>query len=246
MEAFTETCGGYGAPEDSSDQAMEEPMMWVDMEYDRSPAELVWADSHQWGPLGGKLMNLSYGYGKMYLIMPQAIGQHYQAGMIELPLPQFPTGIMRARVNPSDGQLYVCGMSAWATNQMIQVGGLYRVRYTGKPLYLPVAIKALRQGIELQFSQSLDGDTARDTSNYQVTTWDIIRSSKYGSDRYNKQSLKINQVDISNDGKTVLIHMADIKPTRIMEIKYQLKALDGKKFEGAIQNTIHQLAEDSS
>ena len=33
---------GYGAPADTSDQAMEMPLCWIDMKYDRSPAELLW------------------------------------------------------------------------------------------------------------------------------------------------------------------------------------------------------------
>lgn len=232
---------GYGAPKDSSDHLMEKPMMWVDMKYDRSPAELLWAESDQWGPLNGKLLNLSYGYGKIFLIMTEAVEGIHQAGMVELPLPQFPTGIMRARINPNDGQLYACGMAAWATSRMIQLGGLYRVRYTGRPLHLPITMKALKNGIELQFSEALDPNDAIRVDNYQISTWDIHRSSKYGSDRYNVKEMQISRVEIDSDGNTVLLHLPDIQPTRIMEIKYQLKSVDGKSFQGAIQNTINEL-----
>ena len=50
---------------------MIQPLLWIDQKYDRSPAELLWAESDRWGPLGGQLLNLSYGYGKIFLVMPQ-------------------------------------------------------------------------------------------------------------------------------------------------------------------------------
>ena len=56
---------------------------------------------------------------------------------------------MRARMNPLDGQLYVVGMSAWATSQMMQTGGLYRIRYTGETIRMPVSLRMLEGAIEL-------------------------------------------------------------------------------------------------
>ncbi|MEM8488536.1 MAG: DUF6797 domain-containing protein [Bacteroidota bacterium] len=232
---------GYGAPADSSDEAMNDPLMWIDSRYDRSPSELLWADSEAWGPLAGSLLNLSYGYGKIFAVMPQKVDGKRQAGMVELPIPQFPTGIMRGRFNPKDGQLYALGMSAWATNQMIQVGGMYRIRYTGNDLQLPIAMKAYSSGMQLTFASPLDAKIATDPAQYTVTTWDLVRSRKYGSDRHNTQALEIEKVTISDDGKTVMLHLPAIAPTWIMEIKYNLKAKSGKMFDGVIQNTIYAL-----
>ncbi|GAB5551412.1 MAG: c-type cytochrome [Saprospiraceae bacterium] len=234
---------GYGAPPDSSDTAMESPLCWIDSKYDRSPAELLWADSDQWGPLSQQLLNLSYGNGKIFGVMTQKVGGTRQGGMIELPVPQFPTGIMRGRFNPSDGQLYTCGMSAWATNQMIQVGGLYRVRYTGKPLFLPIKMRALTTGMELQFSDTLDQKAATDPANYTISTWDLQRSRRYGSDRYNLQELKVENISLSEDGQVLHLQLPEIAPTWVMEIKYKLQGKDGTAFEGAIQNTIYELEE---
>jgi len=232
---------GYGAPKDSSDEAMVQPMAWIDMEYDRSPSELLWAESEKWGPLNGSLLNLSYGYGKIFAVLTQKIGSQEQGGMVELPLPQFPTGIMRGRFNPKDGQMYVCGMAAWATSRMIQVGGLYRVRYTGKPLNLPVKMKALDTGMQLIFSEALDKARVEDLKSFQVNTWDIERSRKYGSKRFNEKSLEISKISLAEDGKTVFIQLPEIKPSWIMEIIYKLKSKKGKEFEGAIQNSVYEL-----
>ncbi|MEM7374240.1 MAG: DUF6797 domain-containing protein [Bacteroidota bacterium] len=237
---------GYGAPKDSSDEAMIQPMMWVDMEYDRSPSELLWAETDNWGPLNGSLLNISYGYGKVFVVMTQNTANNEQGGMVELPVPQFPTGIMRARFNPADGQMYMTGMSAWATSRMIQVGGFYRVRYTGKSLNLPVELKAMKSGMKLTFSEPLDKTRAADPNSFEVNTWDIKRTSDYGSKRYNEKTLKIDKVTLSDDGKSVMIHLPKIKPSWIMEIIYDLKSAKGTQFNGAIQNSVYELASDEA
>jgi hypothetical protein len=221
---------------------MVQPLCWVDMKYDRSPAELVWAKSDKWGPLNGSLLNLSYGYGKIFVVLIQNIEDQKQGGIVELPVPQFPTGIMRGRISPKDGQFYLCGMSGWSTSQMIQVGGIYRTRYTGKPLNLPVKMEALTSGMLLTFSDDLDEETATNIDNYIINTWDLKRTKEYGSDRYNEKELKIEAVTLLEDGKSILIQIPDIKPTWVMEIKYQLKDSEGTQIEGAVQNTIYKLA----
>lgn len=43
---------GYNPPKDSTRTAMEQPMVWIDMEFDRSPSELLWVDSKKWGTTG--------------------------------------------------------------------------------------------------------------------------------------------------------------------------------------------------
>jgi hypothetical protein len=232
---------GYGAPPDTSDDAMLQPLCWVDMKYDRSPAELLWADSDKWGPLNGSLLSLSYGYGKIFVVLVQDVADIKQGGIVELPVPQFPTGVMRGRFSPKDGQFYLCGMSGWSTTQMIQVGGIYRTRYTGTPLNLPVKMEALQSGMVLRFSDDLDEETATDINNYTVNTWDLKRTHRYGSDRYNVKELKISNVNLLDDNKSIIIQLPDIKPTRIMEILYKLKDSEGTEFEGAVQNTIYKL-----
>ncbi len=232
---------GYGAPEDASNEAMEQPLCWVDMKYDRSPAELLWADSEQWGPLNGSLLSLSYGYGKIFVVLVQDVAGKKQGGIVELPVPQFPTGIMRGRFSPKDGQFYLCGMSGWSTSQMIQVGGIYRTRYTGKPLNLPLKLEALQSGILLTFSDDLDEEEATNIDNYTISTWDLKRTSDYGSDRYNEKELEISVVTLLDDEKTVHIQLPDIEPTWVMEIKYKLQDSEGTTFEGAVQNTIYKL-----
>jgi putative heme-binding domain-containing protein len=233
---------GYHDVSDPSDAAMKQPLVWITNAFDRSPSELLWVTGDGWGPLKGSLLNFSYGYGKVYVVPYEKVGGQVQGGMCELPLPQFPTGVMRGRFHPDNGQLYCLGMFAWAGNQT-QPGGFYRVRYTGKPVYLPIGLKATKGGVVITFSGALDPKTAGDPTNYAVQTWSLKRSEQCGSGHYDEKPAQVTAAKVSADGKTVTLEIADLKPTWSMAIKYHLRSADGATVQGCLHNTIHRLGE---
>ncbi|MCH6234712.1 DUF6797 domain-containing protein [Cognataquiflexum rubidum] len=236
---------GYNPPADSTENGMELPLVWVDRERDQSPSELLWVNSKKWGALNGKLLNFSYGYGKVFVVPYEKIGEQVQGGIYELPIPRFSTGVMRGRFNPGDEQLYLCGLSAWGSTQP-QLGGLYRIRKVDQPMVIPVGIKATTQGMELNFTDELDARSVADTAHYTVKTWDLLRSRKYGSKHYNEQTLTVTKAELGKDKKSIKLTIPQIKPTWGMEIQYRVKDDRGKDITGLIQNTIHQVAASSN
>lgn len=234
---------GYHNVKSSSDDAMEPPLCWITNAFDRSPGELVWVNSDAWGPLKGSLLNLSYGYGRVYLVPHESVsvpgrGKVHQGGMIRLPIPDFPTGVMRGRFHPTDGQLYLCGMFAWA-GSATSPGGLYRLRATGRPVCLPTQLRADSTGLHLTFPEILDPGSV-EPKNIQVKTWALKRSERYGSDHYDEQPLPVQAVRLSADRHTLTI-AAPLQPVWCMEIRYTLKSEDGEPVEGIIHNTIHSV-----
>jgi hypothetical protein len=234
---------GYNPPADSTENGMELPLVWVERERDQSPSELLWVDSKKWGALNGKLLNLSYGYGKVFVVPFEKIGDQVQGGIFELPIPRFSTGVMRGRFNPGDEQLYLCGLSAWGSTQP-QLGGLYRIRKVDQPMVIPVGIQATKTGIKLSFTDKLDEKSVEDVSHYIVKTWDLLRSRKYGSKHYNEKTLQVTKAELDKDKKTIKLTIPEVKPTWVMEIQYQIKDDRGNAREGLVQNTIHQLGTD--
>ncbi len=234
---------GYHTVTDTSDQAMEQPLCWITNNFDRSPGELLWVDSPRWGPLNGSLLNLSYGTGKIFLVLHERVNNMVQGGMLALPIPDFPTGVMRGRFHPLDQQLYACGMFAWAGNAT-HPGGLYRIRATGRPLQLPIELHATRSGLRLVFTGPLQPESVR-ADQVQVKSWSLERSAKYGSEHFDERELEVFSSELNSDGKIVELHIRDIKPTWCMSIEYRFKAVDGTPVTGLIHNTIHQLQESS-
>ena len=236
---------GYDPPSDSTRAAMEAPMVWVDMEFDRSPSELVWVDSKKWGPLNGGLLSFSYGYGKIQWVLNEEVDGQRQGGVIDIPGTKFYTGVMRGRFHPEDQHLYLCGMEAWSTSQNMRPGDLYRIRYTGKTIPMPIGLNALEKGMKLKFASRLNEEAASDVSNYEVKTWDLVRSSKYGSDRHNVKTLNVSNVKLSADRKGITLFMNDIAPVDVMTISYDISDESGAPLKGMVQNTVHVLGKDA-
>ncbi len=232
---------GYHDVTDASDAAMQPPLCWITNAFDRSPAELLWVSSPRWGPLQGSLLNLSYGYGKVFLVLHEEVEGVHQGGMMELPIPTFPTGVMRGRFSPLDQQLYLCGMFSWAGNATYP-GGLYRIRTTEKAIVLPVKLAAKKSRLVLEFTESLDPNSVT-AEKFAVKTWSLKRSANYGSQHHNERQLKVLAASLSPDGTRVQLDVESLAPTWCMEIQFNLKSITGIEVSGVIHNTIHQLAE---
>ena len=232
---------GYTEVKDTSDSAMQQPLAWLTNSFNRSPGELVWAKSKKWGPLEGALLDVSYGMGKVFVVLNEKVDGQLQGGEYALPIPDFPTGVMRGRFHPDDGQLYVCGMFAWAGNKRGS-GGFYRIRHTDEPACLPVELKAAKGTLRLRFSEALDTAAAENLDAYKIKTWDIRRTRGYGSRHYNEKPLRVTAVKVTENGRLLELKTPDLQPTWCMEIRYELKTAQGTALSNRIHNTIHNLA----
>ena len=230
----------YGAPDDQSDDAMQPPICWPNKPFDRSPAQTLWLDHDRWGPLAGSLLSLSYGYGKAFVVphRPTSTGD-WQGGMCRLRLPEFPTGVMRGRLDPATGDLFACGMYAWASNQSESPGGLYRMRPTGRAMHLPTAIAPRDGRLDLTFTEPLSRDV--DPRDLRIESWSLRRTFEYGSDRYDERTLEVTDASVLDDGRTLRLAVPHLAPAQCMQIAYRLRDADGAAFTGVIQSTVHEL-----
>lgn len=239
---------GYTDITDPSDAAMEPPLCWITNAFDRSPAELLWLNHEAWGPLNGALLNLSYGYGKVFIVPHERVRLGtgpdartvMQGGMVELPIPTFPCGIHRGRVHPRDGALYLCGMFAWAGNAT-QPGGFYRVRPSGQPVHVPIEVHARSAELSLTFPEPISRPSANNSANFTVKVWDLKRTANYGSQHYNERALAVRAATLSADGRTVTLDIPQLAPTWCMSVSYSLSSEAGTPFRGVMHNTIHSL-----
>ena len=229
---------GYHNKSDK-DSEMIEPLVWLTQKYDRSPAELLWVNSDKWGPLKNSLINLSYGFGRIYVVPHETVSGTMQGGISALRIDDMPTGTMRGRFHPQDGQLYTAGLFAWASSRQERAGGFWRVRYMGKEVMQPVELKATLKGIRVTFSDPIS--SKQDFSQLKVSIWHIERSKGYGSKHENEEELKIKSVKVLPDQKSIFIEIENIKVTRGMEISGSIKSASGKAFSINISNTINAL-----
>lgn len=244
---------GYmmGYQEGRQENDFEPPIVWVHKSLDRSPAEQLWVTSEKWGLPANSLIALSYGTGKIFSILYEKLDGVAQGAIFALPIPAAPTGIMRGRFHPGDGQLYTAGLFGWAGDKT-RPGGFYRVHYTGKPLHVPTGLRAVRQGILLEFNTALNPDSAADGENFAVSRWTYRRTANYGSDDYRlsqpgqkgRDSVEIKSIALAPDRKSLLLMIPDLQPCMQMELKYDIRAADGTRMTHLIENTIHRVGGD--
>lgn len=230
---------------DGKRQDQEPPIVWIHPSVDRSPSTMAWVTSDRWGPLGGRLLSLSYGVGRVFLVMTETRDDTMQGGITPLPL-DFNTGIMRCRFHPRDGQFYVCGLFGWAGNKT-QPGGFHRVRYTGRPLDLPGDLHVVTNGVVLEFLTPLDPASAGDPGNYNVQVWNYRWTENYGSPDFRRDGekgrdrLAIEAVRLSRDGRRVFLELAGLGPVMQMHIQMNLRTASGSVVQTYVHNTVHWL-----
>ena len=210
---------------------------------DNSGGGQAWVAGNRWGLPAGTLLHLSYGTCSLYGVMHEDVGGTPQGGVYKFPL-KFESGTMRARFSPADGQLYIVGLKGWQSSAA-KDGCLHRVRYTGKPVQLPAALKVKPNGVEISFTNALD-NSASDLGNYAVSVWNYKWSEGYGSGEFKpsdgqkgKDDLEVKAVQVSADRKKVFLQIDGLQPVMQMEIKLNVKGQNGAPVPNRILNTIN-------
>ena len=224
-----------------------QPVCWVPKPYDRSPSVVLPLNSPGWGPLTDKRVCLTYGTGALHHLLLEEVNGTRQGGLVQLPTPLTPTGLMRARVHPTDGHLYLCGLFGWSSSRT-HPGDFYRLRYTGQPLHIPVALHATDRGLLVRFSDPVDPTRAARAGSYAVERWNYRRTAEYGSKDYRvsdgkigRDKVTVDSVKVSPDGQAVFLEIADMTPCMQMRIRYRLRKKGGARLAGEIVNTVHVL-----
>ena len=224
----------------------DQPIVWMPQEFDNSSGGQVWVDDKRFGPLSGRLLHTSFGKGWMYYTMIQDVGKVSQAAIVALPF-QFEAGIMRARVNPGDGQVYATGLSGWQGPDGGKDGCLQRLRYTGMPAKLLDDLKVTHDGLRLKFNFALEPTCAGSPAAYHLEEWNYLWAETYGSEQYSLQdpkrkghdSLTITAIKLSKDGRSVFLTIPGLRPVNQIELRFNLTAADGSAFKDMAYLTIN-------
>ncbi|MDB5296136.1 MAG: large multi-functional protein, partial [Phycisphaerales bacterium] len=227
------------------------PLVWIPHALDNSSGGQCEVPAKSaWGPYAGQWVHTSFGAACTMLLLPDAAApagaMPKQAAVVRLPL-DFPTGVMRPRFNPADGQLYVAGVGGgWQTKGTAD-GGLYRVRHTGKPGFAPTRFAVVPGGVRLTFAQPLDKTEAADPQNYAVEQWNYAWTEKYGSPDLSAKTpgkaghdeVEVTAAELSADNKSVTLKLADLRVVDQLKIQCNLKTAGGAEFEQAVYATVN-------
>ena len=181
------------------------------------------------------------------LVLRDAVDGVNQGAVVTLPI-KLLSGPNRGSFNAKDGHLYIAGSTGWQTSA-VKDGALQRVRFTGKPVRLPVAWHAHANGLTLTFSQPLDRTAAEDAGSYAIRQWNYRYAKTYGSKDWSvadpqkegRDDVVVKSAKLSADGKSVFLETAPLQPVMQMEIKYSLNAADGAAMKNQLWLTLNKL-----
>ncbi len=236
-----------------SDAKMTLPMCWLHPSFDRSPSSQVYIDHPAWGPLRGSILGLSYGTGEVYLLLRDDVqlpsgGTITQGAAVKLGI-QLPTGLLAGRIHPVSGDLFVCGLFGWSSDQT-EPGGFYRIHPRAEnwahSLNVPHKFRALQVGLELTFLHPLDEPSATDPAYWSVQAWNYRRDADYGSADYDldgrrdaRTTWTITGVSLAADGRSVRLHIRDFEPAMQVHLTYTLDGVSGRSIDGEVHMTVH-------
>lgn len=221
------------------------PAAWIPHNVDPSAIAQVWVTSDAMGPLSGGLLHLSYGRPGALRVLFDTTSAGIQAALSVLPI-DFPAPLLKGRVNPRDGHVYLAGFALWGTRSTGYVA-LTRLRYTGLPSPLPEGFQARREGIAIRFSVALDEAVATDPARYEVRRWNYLRTGQYGSGHYTldgapgEEQLLPTSAHLSRDGRTVFLAIPGMREVDQMQVAYDLVAANGMALVDTLYFTVHHL-----
>ncbi len=230
-------------------ETFDQPVIWLPQEIDNSSGGQVFVDDERFGPLSRRLLHTSFGQGNLFYLMVQEVDGVSQAALVKFHH-DFNNGIMRGRVNPTDGQLYVCGLNGWNDNGRAGLtdGGIERVRYTGKPTRMVADCKVANGELRISFNFALDPRSATELISYKALQWNYQWTGNYGSDAFHpetgevgKQELLIDSVTLSPDGKSLTLHVPQLRPVNQLHLSVNVNDTAGESFAEEVYWTIHRI-----
>ncbi len=226
----------------------DKPLCWIPYSMDKSTSGQIWADAAntKWGPFAGRMLVTSYDCWLLTCFIDRIDGDA-QGGVVKFPL-KFASGMMRPRFNPADGQLYIAGLKGWSSSAARDCQ-FARVRYTGKPVCMPLEAHLTKTGFEVLFSDKLDAASATDKQLVSAEWFNIVRTSGYGSPDFSvsdpkkkgREQLEIGELKLKEDGKTLVVSIANLKPVTNLVLKFNVKSAAGAAVKYELAYTINRM-----
>jgi hypothetical protein len=245
--------GFYGflgnAPQAPENVSPEQPLCFIPKVADNSCGGQTWLTSNRWGDYHrGEMLHFSWGRCTLHAVLRQQVGDVWQAATVRFPNLTFLSGSGEGEFHPRDGQLYVIGLDGWQTGA-VKDGSFQRVRYTGKPVYMPSSFAVHQDGVKIDFTQPLNAAAAR-PENFRVEQWNYRWSSTYGSFHYSPSNperighdvLEVSSVRLAPDENAVFLEIRGLRRVDQLHIHTDLVTADGVPLTFDIYGTINALA----
>jgi glucose/arabinose dehydrogenase/mono/diheme cytochrome c family protein len=219
------------------------PLVWIPYDQDTSSTSEAWMMGDGMGAWNNKLLHLSYGTGRVFVITPDLDAPVAQGAVIPLDL-KTELPLLHARMNPRGDALYLIGFQIWGTRTTTN-WAIGRLHPGSTPIVTALAGQSCTDGVILQFDSPLD-PASLGADKIVARGWNYKRSSAYGSGRYTLDGAAgttpwgVAQTVLSADKKSVFVHLPKLPAMAQLEVRHDFKLANGAVARGAVYFTINQ------
>jgi len=184
------------------------PAIWLPHnEIGNSPGQLIRVDT---GIYAGQLLHGEVTHGGIKRVYLEKIKGEYQGAVFRFSQ-GLEAGINRLAWGP-DGALYVGGIGmngnwGWKGKQF----GLQKLVPNGTIPFEMLAVRALPEGVEVEFTTPLAEGQGEQASDYFIEQWRYEATFNYGGPKLDQQELKIEAITISSDRRSVQLKIPGMK-----------------------------------
>ncbi len=179
--------------------------------FSRSPAEpMALPKDGRFGPFGGQLLVADAAAPRIIRVMVERVGGVVQGACTDFYSNNgLRNGSNRMALSPEGNVLYVGQtMREWAG----AMEGLQRIIYDGKPVFAVSAMRLVRGGFELEFTQPVDPIAGPVPNAFGMESYAYKYDSNYGGPEVGLAPVKISEVEWNADRTRVRMKVPGLEP----------------------------------
>ncbi|MFN0007439.1 MAG: family 16 glycoside hydrolase [Planctomycetota bacterium] len=169
-----------------------------------------------WGPYSGQLCHGDVTHGGVQRDFLEVIDGVWQGAVLRW-TQGLEAGVNRISFGP-DRALYVGGIGS--TGNWGQEGkqrfGLQRLRYSGRPAFEILALRAKSDGFEIEFTEPLAAGVGWEPENWRVEQWRYVPTTKYGGPKVDPEVLPVARASVSVDRRKVSLRLDGLKEGHVV------------------------------
>ncbi|MDP4647181.1 MAG: hypothetical protein NWR51_00750 [Akkermansiaceae bacterium] len=205
----------YEPPHPLSEQKSSPPLVWLPQnEIGNSPTQPVTLPP-SWGAYAGQLVHGDIHYGGLQRTFIDEVDGELQGAVF-----RFSGGLLGGTNRlafDSEDRLYV-GISGNHGNWGIdERQGIQQITFdpTKAPFEM-LAIRAMNNGLEIEFTHPLAQGHGWDPDAYRLDTWSYKPTSKYGGPKIDETALKATSASVSEDRRRVFLEIPGLPPGNVV------------------------------
>ena len=204
-------------PEGTKKLQEKPPVVWLPQdEIGNSPSTPSYINA---GPYKGQMIHGEVTHGGVKRVFVEEVDGELQGCVFRF-IQGLEAGVNRLCWGP-DGALYIGGIGNpgnWGQSGKLHYG-LQRLAYNGKSTFEMLAVRAKTNGVEVEFTEPLQGTDGWNPAHFEVKQWYYKPTEEYGGPKLDERRLEIASSTVSDDRKKVFLELRGMKPGHVVYIR---------------------------